>query len=251
MKQIFSFLILLTPFAFGAPIGNPASPSILQDGLCISDTFWCQPRVTFLGDFTSQRLFICTKGPASVQKIFSSAAAQLGMVTWSIRERFDCSLVLGSGQNRFCLYQGNHRVEFKPSGGLIWYGEAKLIILEILDTVLGGFAEAGGWDWMKGPLYENERPLNRRSHLQMRFWEFGMALTQRIGFFFPYGGAAVAKSRWKVTSFFFPEPYRLEQKYTIGPFIGCSLSPTSKISLNAEWRGWIENAWTISCEARF
>jgi len=239
-----SLLTLSFP-AYSAPVTNPASPTLIQEGLFIADTFWCQPRASFSQDFTSTRQL----HSSSAHNITTSSYTSLASATWSIRERFDLSLILGSAENYFRMYQDNQLLEFRPSGGLIWYGEGKLILLEVRDTILSIFGEAGGWDWMSGPAYVNQRPQKNDANLKMRFWQAGVSLTQQIGLFSPYLGVAVLRSRWKLT-----EPsqtFRFHQKYTAGPLLGCALCTTSKISLNIEWRGMIENAYTVSGELRF
>jgi hypothetical protein len=241
-KTIFFFLFATS--LFGAPVGNPASPVLLQQGLFIPDTIWCQPRASFFEDFTLPQL-ACS----SAQNVSIRSVGSLGAVTWSIRERFDLSLLLGSGENYFRIYQGARLLEFRPSGGLIWYGEGKLILLEIKDTVLSLFGEAGGWSWMSGPAYIDAQPQPEHGHLQMRFWQTGVACTQQIGFFSPYLGIAVLRSRWKLTEA--SSVFRFHQKYTAGPFLGCTFSTASQIALNIEWRGEIENAFTVSGEIRF
>jgi hypothetical protein len=232
-----------------APVTNPASPGILEQGLFIPDTVWTQPRASFLEDFTTQERLHCTASPSSVQKTFMSGNSQLGAVTWSIKERFDASLILGTSNNVFRLFEGAQLVEFHTSGGLVWYGEGKLILIEMKETSFSIFGEAGGWDWMSGPYFINDEPISN-SNLKLRFWEAGAAFTQRIGFFTPYFGIAVLQSRWKMSS---PThiTYRFTQKHTTGPFLGCTLSTSSKVSLNVEWRGWFENSLNVAGEIRF
>jgi len=200
MKKLLPFLAISVS-SFGMPIGNPASPTILEQGFFIPDTVWCQPRVSYLFDHTQVKFQNHTHRTSN---------AQLGALTWSIRERFDLSCVLG--------------------GNFIWYGEGKLILLEIKDAIFAIFGEAGGED---------------SSDVKMRFWEAGAAFTQRLGYFSPYLGIAAQQSRWKI------EHVRLEQKHSLGPFLGCTLSNSKKISANVEWRGVIENSFTVSSEVRF
>lgn len=165
-------------------------------------------------------------------------------------ERLDLSLLLGSGQNTFQMMQGMKAISAQVSGGLIWYGEGKLILIEVQDTTLSVFGEAGGWDWMTGPFYQNDVPLASKGQLKMRFWEVGAALSQQIGLFSPYMGVVIMHSRWTMEQPFLGTFY-FHQKYPVGPFLGCTLSRASKILLNIEWRGWIENALTLSGEIRF
>jgi hypothetical protein len=232
------FVFLLSTSLCAAPIGNPASPTLIQEGVFIADTFWCQPRISFLENFTLDQQ-LCYSVPAT-------SISSLGVITWSIRERLDLSIILGSGEQYFRIYKNNHFLEFRLNDGLIWYGESKLILLEIKDTILSVFGEAGGSNWMKGPAYIDERP-QKEAHLKMRFWQAGVALTQQVGHFCPYIGIVILRSRWKIT----PHVLRLHQKHTAGPFLGCTIGNTSKFALNIEWRGMVENAYTVSGEIRF
>lgn len=258
MKVSFSVFNPLNPIicllfsfsAFAAPIGNPAAPSILQQGLFIPDTVWCQPRVSFLGDFTTRSELSCVASPNPVHQTFRSGSLQLASATWSIQERFDASLYLGSSNTTFRIYQDNQITESQLSGGLVWYGEGKLVLIEMKDTVLSIFGEGGGWDWMSGPSYINDFPLAHQAHLKMRFWEAGASIMQRIGFFSPYLGIAAMQSRWKISTLH-QSPFRFKQEYETGPFVGCTLSNGSKMSLNIEWRGWFENSLSASGELRF
>lgn len=202
MKKLLLFLAI-SASNWAAPIGNPASPTILEQGFFIPDTVWCQPRVSYLFDYTQVKFKNHTH---------RSSISQLGALTWSIRERFDVSCILGGGRD------------------FIWYGEGKLILLEIKDTIFSIFGEAGGQDG---------------SHLKMRFWEAGAAFTQRLGSFSPYLGIAAQQSRWKINH------VHPDQKHSLGPFLGCTVSNCKKISANIEWRGIIENSLTASAEVRF
>lgn len=244
MRSRFYFLFALK--ALAAPIGNPASSAILQEGLLISDTVWTQPRVGFFEDFTLNHRLV----GSSLKNVSLEGTSIVGSLVWSMFERLDIALLLGSGQNTFRMMQGTKALETRVSGGLIWYGEGKLILLEVQDTTFSAFGEAGGWDWMTGPFYADDRPVASNAHLKMRFWETGVALSQQIGFFSPYLGVVVMHSRWKMdhTSLGI---LRFHQKYPVGPFLGCTLSKGVKILLNIEWRGWVENALALSGEVRF
>lgn len=236
--------------AYGAPIGNPASPALLQEGLFIADTVWCQPRASFIEDFLMQKNLTGSRHDSHVGNVKINGTSSLGSASWSIRERFDLSFIAGSGTKtlRFSLHGEPYKARYQ--GGLIWYGEAKLILIEMKDTTLSGYGEAGGWDWASGPLQVDGNVVSRHSDLLMRFWTVGATLSQKIGMIIPYGGVAIMRSRWKLDEtetggFYF------HQKYPIGPLFGCSVSNASKFLLNIEWRGWIENAVSLSGEVRF
>ncbi len=246
MKRLLLFLASTSIFA--APVGNPAAPSIIQNGLFVPDTVWCQPRASFAEDFTFQQRLDCTESPSDVQKTFMEGNAQLGTATWSMYERFDLSMTLGTSSNQFRLFEGAQLVEFQTSGGLVWFGDGKLILIEMKDTSFNLFGQAGGWDWMKGPYSIDAVPSEGNANLSMRFWQAGASFSQRMGYFSPYIGIVVFKSSWTVNA---DTTYRFIQAHDVGPVLGCTLSSTSILSLNVEWRGWFENACNVSGEIRF
>ena len=235
-------LLLICTSLSAAPIGNPSAPSVLQQGLLIPDTAWCQPRISFTEDY----LFNKRLSSDSFQKWCIECNSQLGAATWSMWERFDLSVVLGTASSRLKFSD----IDFKPSGGLVWYGEGRLILIELKDTSFCLFGEAGGWDWMNGSYSVNTMSTGVQADLMMRFWEAGAAFTQKIGFFTPYIGVAVSQSKWKIsraqTTLF-----RLSEAYSTGPFLGFSLAIASKIAINLEWRGVFENSLAASSEIRF
>ncbi|MDE3045032.1 MAG: hypothetical protein KGJ02_00075 [Verrucomicrobiota bacterium] len=228
------------------PVGNPASPAILQEGIFLSDAGWTQPRLGFLEDFTLNHPLAGDSLHAVSAEGFSAA----GALIWSLFERLDLSLLLGSGNYYFQMVQGDEALTAQVNGGLIWYGEARLVLLEVEDTTFSAFGEAGGWNWMRGPFYIDSHPVANRAALKMRFWEVGVTLSQQVGLFSPYGGVVVMQSRWKMSETN-TGIYYFHQKYPVGPLLGCTISKSSKILLNLEWRGWIENAFTLSGELRF
>ena len=228
------------------PVGNPYSPAILEQGILIPDTVWCQPRISFAEDWT---LFQELTSSKIAQPIFNGSS-QIFSCSWSILERFDVSLSLGTAQNKYRFLSNFGTIEGKVSGGMIWYGETKLILLEILDTGFSLFGEAGGSSFMKGPALLNEQPLKENSDFKMRFWKVGGAISQKIGPFVPYIGAFVCHSCWKGDFGDFFTIY-LRQKKPVGALLGCSFSKGKVVSLNLEWRGWNEESITISGELRW
>jgi hypothetical protein len=246
----FLFLFLSAVGLFAAPIGNPASPALLQEGLWIPDTVWCQPRASYLADFTMKKRLSGSRHLSKIEEGRISGNSSLGTLAWSIRERLDVAVTAGAGSNSFRFSLDGPSYEARYRNGLIWYGEAKLVVIEIKNTSICGFGEAGGWDWMSGRVTQDGELLAKRSHLLMRFWTAGAAVTQSIGWFTPYGGVIVMHSRWKLSHSTLGDVL-LHQKYPVGPLFGCSIGNGSKALVNVEWRGWIENAVTVSAEIRF
>lgn len=176
--------------------------------------------------------------------------SQIFSVSWSILERADITASLGSGQNHYQWLIDSGAMEGKCSGGLVWYGQGKIILLEMFDTGVNLFGQAGGSNWMDGPASLNGAPLRKNASMKMRFWEVGGALSQKIGSFIPYAGAFICRSVWKFETHPFHTNY-FHQQNPIGAVLGCSLSRGKSISLNLEWRGWNENSATLSGEIRW
>lgn len=204
-------------------MGNPASPALLQRGLFIPDTTWCQPRSSLLGDWVLSHSLNGT----GVRKAHLSNTAAVGAVTWSIAERFDVSILLGEAQGHVKWVEKDQ----KFNSALVWGGAGKLILLEIKDTLLSAFGSAGGWN---------------ESHLKMRYWQVGAALTQHMKYVAPYIGVAVLRSRYTLENSAY-----FHQRRPVGSFLGCSFTNGTNFSFNAEYRAIFENGVSLSGEVRF
>ncbi len=177
-------------------------------------------------------------------------ASQTGVLTWSIKERFNVQMQLGSGEFHWRWKQIGRNVMGQAKGGLIWYGDAKLVILEAKDTTFSADAQAGGWDWMDGHATSNGVSLEGTAHSKLRYWQVAAAVSQRISLFTPYLGAAINRTRFKVSHLSTGTGW-MHARHQVGPFVGCSLSNGSKFLLNLEWRGWFEDGLSAAAQLRF
>ncbi len=230
----------------GAPIGNPASSAILQEGLFIPDTAWSQPRVAYIVDLLGRQWLT----GSHVRKISAQGTSSFGSVCWSIQERFDLSVVAGFGAKTIRYSQNglHYRAHFSP--GLMWYGEVKLILFEVQDTAVSSFAEVGGWSVLTGDVFADQQLVDSQARLLMRFWEAGAAISHKWGWFNGYGGVIAMRSRWKMDHIFSGH-YLFKQQNPVGLLVGITLSNSSKAAINFEWRGFSENASSIAAEVRF
>lgn len=249
--MIYLFLVLFGSL-FSAPIGNPTLPALLEEGFVIPDTYWSNPQCGFSFDYLVQKRMRCchSSKPIGLRKGFISGASELGTVIWSIRERFNFQIELGSGQFSWGWEQKGRNVLGTSRGGLLWGGDAKLIILNVRDTTLAIDAQAGGWDWMSGSSTSNGFASGDDVTSQLRYWQLGAALTQKISLFAPYIGFAVNRTRFKV--WHLPTGTgRFHARHQIGPFGGCSISNGNRFLANIEWRGWFEEGVSLSSQIRF
>ena len=172
------------------------------------------------------------------------------MVAWSIRERFNFQIELGSGQFHWRWKQQERNLTGQSDGGLIWGADAKLILLEIKDTSFAVDTQAGGWDWMEGPASTNGVALAGTTQSKLRFWQIGVAVTQKIALFSPYLGLAANRSRLKI-SHLSTGNGTMHARHDLGPFVGCSICNGVKFLVNLEWRGWFEEGVALSGQIRF
>ena len=235
------------------PIGNPSAPSLLEQGFFIPDTSWTNFQSGVLGDWLSQQRFLARTSSQSfgLHRAELRGESQIGNITWNIAERLNIQVELGSGRFYWQWKQvGNTAILGQFSGGMLWSGSAKLVILEIKDTSLAADAHAGGWDWMTGHATSNGVPLARTVRSEMRYWQAAAALSQKINSFIPYIGVAANRTRLKIRKLESGIGW-LRSRHTLGPFLGCTLSKGTDIALNVEWRGGFEQGAAVSGQIRF
>ncbi len=185
-----------------------------------------------------------------LRKGFIAGTSELGTFCWSIRERFNLQLMLGSGQFSCGWQQKDRNVIGSLSGGLLWGGDAKLIVFNARDTTFAVDAQAGGWDWMGGSSTTNGKPSGESVTSLLRYWQLGVALTQKISLFAPYLGFAVNRTRFKM--WHLPTGTgRMHARHQLGPFGGCSISSGDRFLMGVEWRGWFEEGLSFSAQIRF
>jgi hypothetical protein len=246
-------LLLFCSSAWAAPIGNPADPSVLEEGFRIPDRCWSSLRAGMAGDF----MLLKRLRPSHVSKGLGISRPEmswrLGLcdIGWNIRERFDLHVLAGPvafvdmrwRQDGFA-YQAN------SGRGLFWGGSSKVIILEVENTTVGVDFHGGGIEWMKGPLLKNGAPFPKSFSSRLYYWQLAGGLSQDAGAFHPYAGAAVNHF---FTIFRAPpmKRMRLRDLMAVGMYEGCTLSFGTKIYLNIEARQFFESGLSIAGELRF
>lgn len=181
---------------------------------------------------------------------FISGTSEIGTLTWSIRERFNFQIELGSGQYSYGWQQTGLNIAGNLRGGLLWGGDAKLIVFSVRDTTFALDAKAGGFDWMDGSSTMNGLAGSSDVTSLLRFWQVGGALTQKISLFAPYLGFAINRSRlkiWRLST----GTGRMHARHPLGLFGGCSVSNGNRFLINVEWRGLFEQGISFSAQLRF
>ena len=233
--------------ASASSVGNPALPSLLDEGFCIADTSWTNPQCGVLVDCLFEKRL---KSSSNIHQSFLSGTSEMGQVIWNIRERFNLQAQLGSGQYTFRYRQKGDTIQGGFRGGLLFGGDAKLIIFNAKDTTFALDAQVGGWHWMKGASTLNETHQILDVTSQLRYWQLGVGLSQKISIFSPYIGLAVNRISLEIVN----PPWktrRLHARHNLGPFGGCSIGSGNRFLLNCEWRAFFEYGLSVSGQIRF
>jgi hypothetical protein len=233
---------------FAAPIGNPSSPSLIDKGIWSPDTQWGHAEAFALGDTLFHKKF---SADPPTKKMSINGQFESGSLIWNLLDWGSLSLEAGSGRVGFQLLPTNSQTFTGIlSNGVVWSGSGKVTILKVEDTSFAIDGHAGGWDWMEGRGNSNGIPLPSKVTSKMRYWQVGVALTQRISLFSPYFGFVSNQTRLKLKT----TDYHLgwmNASSSFGFFAGCSLIMKKIFFLNFEWRSWFEDAFSISGQLRF
>ncbi len=176
--------------------------------------------------------------------------AQLGSLIWNIRERLNLELQMGSGQFKWGWSQDEANFRGRANGGFVWNGQAKIVVLEIKNTSVAGNGQVGGWDWMNGAATIDGAENPKVARTKLRYWQAGVAVTQKIGWFFLYLGCNANQTTFTVQDLK-TGPVWLYSETVVGPFAGCTFSNGSCALLSIEWRGWFEEGLSVSGQLRF
>jgi len=252
MKELKWIVFFLPLCLMSWPIGNPSLPTLLEEGLFISDKSWANPQASFQADVLIQKRLDSSEsvGGFSIQSASLKGVSEIGILTWNIRERFNLALQLGSGQFDWSWKQNGSKMSGTSNGGLIWGGDARLLIFEIKNTAFSIDGQAGGWDWMDGSASLDKVTLSKAPQTSFRYWQIAAGFSQKISFFSPYIGYAVNDTEFSVTQLSTGDE-KFHESYRSGPFIGFSLCNGSYFLFNAEYRGLFEDGTAFSFQLRF
>jgi hypothetical protein len=247
------WLLFLLPFSlFSAPIGNPSAPALLEEGIAIPDTSWANFQAGFTQDFLLEKLFrpAHTSPTQEVHKASLSGNAELAEITWSIKERLNVQLLLGPGNFDWSWIQPQGRVEGESNTGFFSAANGTIILLEVKDTTLSAEGQVGAWTGAKADISLNGVAQKPQAKNYFYYWQAGAALTQKIGPLAPYIGCNVNQTTFRAKRLS-TGAVRLRSLLIVGPFAGCTISTGTIASFNLEWRGWFEEAISLSCQLRF
>jgi len=255
MKDLF-FIFLLPFYLISNSVGNPGNPYVIQEGLWISDKLSVCVKAGSEGYFilNEKDRFDKSAREASFHALRLDGVAASGLVRVTLFERMDIYSLLGSMhmEPRFKINEIIYKA--KTENRLWWKAGTKLILLQWNDTCLGGDINFSGY---KSPTEYVDRngAAFPSGDFKFRFkqWQIALGLSTKIGYFYPYAGAAIINKDMRMDELSFSEKRRVlfKQPHRAGAFIGVTLSPVSTILIAAEARFINENSITVNAEIRF
>ena len=252
---------LFAVFLQAAPVGNGASPALIQEGFLIPSSYWVDFRIGYEGDFVGDgrmEQIEESSGRVDTFQQYTNAAT----LTLNFLDRLDLFGVLGS--SRVCAdWRFNHastitRIELETLYRTLWAVGSRGILLEWGKVFLGLGGRYSYCNYKPSWMTSNGVPQSvLGSRLIWRQWQLDLDLSYQIDLFTPYFGIKYSNAHAKLGSF----PVSIanngsgnghfENKTPVGIVIGCSISNGKYFLLNIEGRLIDEDAVTISGDLRF
>lgn len=260
----FAFLLFLGGL-HASPVGNPAFPRIITEGLFISNENLLNLRLGYEGDFVSDaRLHQEKEGSGRVDNFRQNVNS--AVITLNYSKRADFYAVLGASQFcadwRFEIVENNaltvHRAQMETLSQFLWGLGGRAIIYETSNlTVSGGgrysFCEAE-------PAWITIDAINESvagTNCRWDEWQLDLDFAFQIDLFTPYFGIKYSFVHTWLGPFSVPISMsysgvnHFESRIPVGFFLGCTISNGKYFMLNVEGRLIDEEAVTISGDLRF
>jgi hypothetical protein len=261
-KHFFLWMLLFPCLLSGAPIGNPASPSLIQEGFVIPKESWANIRGGYEGNFVGDAK-MTQKHPGSGNVDSLEQYTNSASITLNLLERLDLFTILGSSRLasdwRIKTPEGAiTRLQMETQYNFLWNLGIRAILVEWgnLGLELGGRYFYANYkpNWVTS----NAVPESTKgSKVEYRGWQSDLSLYYKIELLTPYIGVfyedahaclyrfhtPIAKNNMTVNHF--------KTKNPIGLVIGCGISNGKYFMMNVEGRFIAEQAVSISGDLRF
>jgi len=258
MKRLFLFFPL---FLFGAYVGNPANPAIMNTGFFSVSYPFIKGTSGYIYDYTSNKRYEANqKNPDfDPNQTFKEFGLHSQLATFSIIlvERME---IFGSAGGTKEQAKGRTHPsfleDFQSSYQFAWSTGTKVVLIQWGKTFLS-------CDFTYFAIPESDKSffkfLNRfhlpidftKQYLSLTEWQFSGALSSRFAFLTPYIGGTYLNSRLHVASSPETGPIDYHNEYKLGWFFGLTVSMTGRFHLNFERRLRDEFAYTFSTIAVF
>lgn len=239
--------------AQAAPVGNPADPKLLENGIIMqSEDANFSVRAGYQGDFVFDRKLKDLDD--------SEITSHSGIVALNLMKKVDVYGSLGASTGEFVETYGSTRVEYETETSWGWGVGAKAILFEKDNTTIG----------LDGRYFNAEPDLDKiiidgvsysvpsgsvtKASIEYDEYQIALGIAQKFDMFVPYGGVKYSKAKAKLLATISGTDYASEDADSedeFGLFVGCSIVPMDSVSINVEGRFIDEEALTVSGQIRF
>lgn len=259
-SKLFLFFGLICGFA--APIGNPASPKILDKGFFIPKDVWVNFRAGYLGDF----VFYGPMEQKSSNNQTVDKYTQMvnsGSVTLNVLERLDLYGTVGATDLNYAwrfqsLADLTKFVQAQTESTLQWSIGLRALLYSYkkFDIGIGASYSLSNPELRYLTINGANVPLHGSS-VNYENWQANAGVAYTIDIFTPYIGANYlhVQNKFCVEGVAISDNgsmhNEIENKVPVGLYLGCSLSSSKYFFLNLEARLISEEAVSVSGEFRF
>lgn len=260
------FLLFALPL-FGAYVGNPASPGIMNEGIFSAKRPFFKFTSGYLADYISNKRYVSTSAQPGVDPTppfrHFGLHSQMASVSLILLERLELFGMAGGTKEhpewRKNISWSDWSIvleDFQSTYHFSWSAGGKVILLQwgqtYLSTDFTYFAVPRSQKSFFRFLNRLNLPLEETNQsFAINEWQLSLGLSSKFWFLTPYGGVTYLHSRLNVRGGIDVPPlyYKNEEKY--GYFYGITLSLTGKFHLTFERRVRDEFAYSGALTAVF
>lgn len=236
----FLFLLLTFPL-FGAYVGNPASPALMNTGFFSSSYPFFKFTSGYTYDYTENKRFVSSDDEASIKKF--GLYSQLASFSLIFIERLQFFGTAG-GSKELVKEQPIYEMllDVHTNYHLSWSGGAKIILFQWGQTFFSAdftyFAIPSSHKSYLKFLDKLDLPKGKQE-FSLEEYQASFGLSSRFYFLTPYVGASYLKSKLHVN-------INYHNDVNFGYFYGLTLSLTGRLHVNFERRLRDEFAYTFA-----
>ncbi len=252
---------------FGAYIGNPADPAIMNTGFLSSTYPFFKFTTGYIGDYISDKRYTAVKQDEALEDAADlrhfGLHSQLASVSMIILERLEVFGYVG-GSKEHAKFRKKATMDdlqevmtdFHSTYQFSWSTGAKAILLQWGQTYFStDFTYFAIPESPKSYFrYFNRLNLNidlEKQKTSLEEWQISAALASRIWFITPYIGGTYLHSRLHVEGAEGISPITYQNEKNWGYFFGLTVSLTGRFHINLERRMGDEFAYAFSTIAVF
>ncbi len=256
MKRFFSLLFLASFPLHALYFGNPASPDIIEEGLIFCYENWAGVKVGYQGDYCFNRNL---KAEGSVRGRIDdfSYLMNQGVFTFNILDRYEFYGSLGAMNVSFSnrSQRDFKKRNYETNGHFTWGAGARLELFHWGCTL---FSVDGAYQYSNLPLKWNALDgASFKTHAQLKYveWQVGGGVSHQIDMLIPYAALTYSSVQARLKNIekniLHHSHFSMRSNQRFGLAMGCTISSSSTLDLNAEVRLFSEQAISLAGNIKF